>query len=853
MSAVDLTCSPSNKRHALGWRALGHLAAVFALVTSLAWGILSLAWPKTPVHVHVRWKPDVTETQRIELERRFQLIDSQPGDGVTWEYQLVDSSTANIKAIVQNERVDDTAHLNRIRYSPEFAQDRSRQILAYSVGTGGAVSLLFLVLAVFFGRTALLSVPSSELAAAVSATLESARASGSILQASTKLAQPSGSRPIPGPIVHPSFSRLATAAVLVASVLTTVAMTSFAGAPLWSAAAALVVVYVCGYVAGSLLLDGVDEWSWAIVRTVAGFLLTTIGFLLSLVLSLPWFLGPVAVVAAAVWLRGRWAFALPGGSVRLGWDGIAALILALILVSPIAITFLYMAPGSFPPVFYNVDTPPVLEKVHGLVIGNTYPPESLSNVGARRTYHYGTQAMAALISRSSGLLPHHALFLIVLPLLTIGVIAAAFAAARHVSPALPRSVTVPLLLISTPSLSATFWGRFGPQLWTAASSRAFSIDGIVGDYALWGILSNEAKNVGGDFIVLASVAGIAAASSMGWRLPVLLIGSAIFVKTPAGVALLAGFMLADAWRAVIARRLLPSPEMLIAGMVFLATLVAFFPASSEPNFRVVLSPLYHLRGIVSSGSLPGVVFDVLWLLLPALIVLTARIEDPEKRSAPFLLMGLAPILVVNITGLEHIAETGGGAGDDWLQILHSVPFLLHAFALSLVSRRWARLGRRRRAVVLLTMALAIVPVATAAARYSVLLLRNPEGGHEFVDNRSLAAALAVIPTKGTVIVTNDLRYPAQNFSRDDRQMQIPALFGHQAFAVNYAYEVVPSARERRELQRLLQQPAWSDRILEAARTHRWTHLVIRKDYVHPAPIPLAQIFENELYAVFRFP
>jgi hypothetical protein len=831
---------PPNNHHALGWRALGRVAAVFALGTSLSWAILSLAWPKTPVHVHVRWKPDVTEAQRVELERSFQLIDSQPGDGVTWEYQLVDSSTANIKAIVQDERVDDTAHLNRIRYSPEFAQDRSRQILAYSVGTGGVASLLFLVLAFLFGRTALLSVPVSELATAVSARLKSARASGSILEASTKPTQR-------------SFSKLATAAVLVAGVLTTVAVNSFADAPLWSAAAALVVVYVCGYVAGSLLLERVDEWSWATVRTVAGFLLTTIGFLLSLVLSLPWFLGPAAVVAAAVWLRGRWAFAWPGVSVRLGWDGIAAVMLAVVLVSPVAITFFYMAPGSYPPVFYNVDTPPVLEKVHGLVTGNTFPPESLSNIGARRTYHYGTHAMAALISRSSGLLPHHALFLIVLPLLTIGVIAAAFAAARHVSPALPRSVAVPLLLISTPSLSATFWGRFGPQLWTVATSRGFSIDGIIGDYAQWGILSNEAKNVGGDFIVLASVAGIAAASSLGWRLPVFLIGTAILVKTPAGVALLAGFMLADAWRAVTARRLLPSAEVLIAGTVFLATLVAFFPESSEPNFRVVLSPLYHMHGLVTSGALAGVVFDLLWLTLPALIVLTARIEDPEKRSTPFLLMGLAPILVVNMTGLEHIAETGGGAGDDWLQILHSVPFLLHAFALSLVSRRWARLGRRLRAVVLLTMALAIVPVGAAAARYSVLLLGNPEGGHEFVDNRSLAAALAVVPTRGTVIVTNDLRYPAQNFSRDERQMQIPALFGHQAFAVNYAYEVVPSARERRELQRLLQQPAWSDRILEAARTHRWTHLLIRKDYVHPAPIPLEQTFENESYAVFRFP
>ena len=68
--------------------------------------------------------------------------------------------------------------------------------------------------------------------------------------------------------------------------------------------------------------------------------------------------------------------------------------------------------------------------------------------------------------------------------------------------------------------------------------------------------------------------------------------------------------------------------------------------------------------------------------------------------------------------------------------------------------------------------------------------------------------------------------------------------------MNYAYEAV---EERRELQTLLQQPEWSDAVLEAARPRHWTHLVIRKDYVHPAPIPLQQIFENDVYAVFRFP
>jgi len=633
-------------------------------------------------------------------------------------------------------------------------------------------------------------------------------------------------------------------------------MTSFAGAPLVSAAGALVAVYLFGYVVGSLLIDRVDQelgLSWAVIRTVAGLLLTTIGFLLSLVFSLPWSVGPGALVATAVWVRGRTAFSWPQTAVRFRWDGVAAGILAVILLSPIGITFVYMAPGSFPPVFYNVDTAVFLEKVHALVVADTYPPASLSNVGGGRTYHYGTHAMAAVISRGSGLLPHHALFLIVLPLLTAGVVAAAVAAARYLSPALPRSVTVPLLLVATPSLSSSFWDKFGPQLWAAATSGGFSIGQMVGDYGLWGILSNEGKNVGGDFVILSSIAAVAAAPSLGWRLPVFLIGSAILVKTPAGLALLAGFVLADAWRAIVTKRLRPSPQVLMAGAVFVATLVAFFLATSDSNFFVELFPLYHLRGIEARGSVPGLLVDVLWLFLPVLIVLTAGVRDPERRSAPVLLMAIAPIVIVNATRLDNITAGGGGAGEDWLQVLHPVPFLLHAFALSVAGRRWGLLGRRRRAAVLLTMALAIVPVAAAAARYSLMLLRSPEDGHEFVDNRSLAEALAVIPTSGTIIVTNDLRYPAGNFTRDDRQMQIPALFGHQAFAVNYAYEVVPSADERRELQRLLQRPEWNDAILEAARTHGWTHLVIRKDYVHPAPIPLEQTFENQFYAVFRFP
>ena len=133
-----------------------------------------------------------------------------------------------------------------------------------------------------------------------------------------------------------------------------------------------------------------------------------------------------------------------------------------------------------------------------------------------------------------------------------------------------------------------------------------------------------------------------------------------------------------------------------------------------------------------------------------------------------------------------------------------------------------------------------------------VLITDPAEGHEFVDNHALAEALAVIPTEGTIIVTNDLRYPAQGFNRDDRQMQIPALFGHQAFGANFVYEEYSLSDERREAQNLLRTTEWSEAIEQAARKYQWTHLLIREDYVHPSLIPLEQVFDNGTYSVFRF-
>ena len=130
----------------------------------------------------------------------------------------------------------------------------------------------------------------------------------------------------------------------------------------------------------------------------------------------------------------------------------------------------------------------------------------------------------------------------------------------------------------------------------------FSIDRIIGDMSLWGVLSNESMNVGGDFVILASIAGIAAAPVWGWALPAFLIGSALLVKTTVGVALVAGFGLAEAWRIFTSYAPWPSRQALLAAGVCLLTFVSFFVVSFESNFQLVFAPLYHLRQIVGIGT-----------------------------------------------------------------------------------------------------------------------------------------------------------------------------------------------------------------------------------------------------------
>ncbi|HEY6510206.1 MAG TPA: hypothetical protein VIY56_19420 [Vicinamibacterales bacterium] len=129
-------------------------AVVLVAVAALTWLALSLARPQSPVTVNVRWTAEVSPAQRVELEQRFQLTGGTLDGGTTWTYRLTDPSTANIRALVRHQAVDDTAHLNRVRFRPELSQDRALHAVLAAAGSGAIGAVAWLLLSAGRGRRA---------------------------------------------------------------------------------------------------------------------------------------------------------------------------------------------------------------------------------------------------------------------------------------------------------------------------------------------------------------------------------------------------------------------------------------------------------------------------------------------------------------------------------------------------------------------------------------------------------------------------------------------------------------------------------------------------------------------------
>src|SRR5687767_8988429 len=92
-------------RRRWAWIALGAVLAAAAILR------VDVTGPR----VHVRWSASVDPAERARLERRYDLREPGLIDGPTntWRYDLGETSSVNIGALLRDPAVGDTAYIDR--------------------------------------------------------------------------------------------------------------------------------------------------------------------------------------------------------------------------------------------------------------------------------------------------------------------------------------------------------------------------------------------------------------------------------------------------------------------------------------------------------------------------------------------------------------------------------------------------------------------------------------------------------------------------------------------------------------------------------------------------------------------
>ena len=560
------------------------------------------------------------------------------------------------------------------------------------------------------------------------------------------------------------------------------------------------------------------------------------------------------------------------------WYAVVSLLFVALYAFPILFASAWMGMGDAPPVFFDVDTPYYLSQVHALARSESYPPFSLNTLGVVKGYHYGVQLSAALLTRFGGLPAHKALFWVVMPMFLVGKLAVvwrlASIAARN---GVPHCLAVLCLLFMVAYPVGGIYFNVLPLLFVEPMMALRHFGDVIFEVGHFDTGFPMASTLAGSFIAYLT-ALLICDQSLKYRLSaiVITVGCLPIFKSPHFVAIGAFVGSWAIYQLVVLRRtgpLIAAAGALVLGVISLRQVLGGI--SLQINFDV----FEHSAGWLEEIG----VFDHAVLLMTVAIYVTvlsalaARQRSMSRAGAVgakndsdwynnsaqpiqtltavpwFFVVVTVPIICLPYILVVNVAKPDGTTFEtfDTFQWLTPVPWILAFVTLLQVAWVWPLLRREgRRVAGALLIALTALPVI-AKVYESDVLLSNPENWHEFADNGAILPALARIPLKGSVIVTNDVRYPANAYIRDDKQFQIAALFGHQAYAAVLGYDPSPDEAERREEQNMLQRPAWDRKLTDIACRRGWTHVLLSKRVPYVRSVPGKLLYDGPGYMVFK--
>jgi hypothetical protein len=540
------------------------------------------------------------------------------------------------------------------------------------------------------------------------------------------------------------------------------------------------------------------------------------------------------------------------------WDRIASALIALVHILPVLLACAWMGAGPAPAVFFNVDTAYYVTHVQSLAHFGAFPPPSLNVQGFTQLYHYGAQLSAALFARFADVPAHTALFWIAIPVFLLGKVAAiwrlATLAARR---GIPRWLCVLCLLFFIEYPLESIHEKI-PYLLSEPVKQGRDILEKFLVVQRFGTGFPMASNVAGWFLIyLIGLLMVDSSIPRRWLGIAVAAGCLPFFKSPYIVPVGLWIGIWALYHLFRYRNL--RPFLAASGAFLLALAASRLTVRSGFSFSIVLDPWsQHLKwrheiwkALLEYGSLVGAgAFGMLLVRRP----FPGKASGKAGDDLAFLLAAIVLLLLPALVIAKYVGSPD--AEDLGLHTLQWYPPLRAVVAIAVVvaaAHGWPELAPARR-----LMFGALIVVWTAfplfvKTRDAVAIVTAPESWHEFADNRRIIPALAVVPVQGSLIASNDLYYPADNYGRHDRQFQIAALFGHQAYAAGMFYDPPPDAAARSYEQQLLREPAWSEALTKIACTRGWTHVLLSKRVPYVQSVPGTLLYDSPDFSTYALP
>jgi hypothetical protein len=447
-----------------------------------------------------------------------------------------------------------------------------------------------------------------------------------------------------------------------------------------------------------------------------------------------------------------------------------SLLLLVICGAPILIQSLLMGiPGEYPPFFSNVDTPFSLSVMESLVRADSYPPALRDNLNSSSPYHYGAYMYGAFLMKLTGMAAYKVYTLLLMPYLLFLAINALFFTMKNV---IGKQVYW--------SFIATFmvWFSFQQYVYNVFNWETLvNLTTSSGYY--WSIYPKALNFL--PFVFVLAVLGllIEKKSTRNYVLAAFFVGITPYFKLTLAPYLLAGFAAFFLIESIAKRNynLLIFP--FISLLIFLGIHFSF-TAGGVASVELSLGITRVSRHFIFSFILPIVV---------GLVVLVSSRGMSFKHLSPYvkwLAFIVALPLVFLLVEVQH--------KDAW-QMFVVAPFAAWFLLVAYVLKQWHMLTARLKTIFMVFMAGVMFLPLLSFTYFNAHVVNNPEIALDYCDNVALAETLKKVPAQETILATNDLRYPADQYHRKGIQTQLSGLFGHQMWISNLNYLISEDKKE----------------------------------------------------------